>query len=1131
MTLNNAHLTPAPQRSRTPGTEGASRPRRRRMVAAGSLTAVALLAGSLGMGASAQAAGTPIPAAGNLAPAVTVGAGLTPKETTRLAPAVPVAKGNGLGSVTSAVVKGSDVELKTSTGGIILLSFLAEDVVRVQADPSGTLSDPANTPQGDAERTANIMVGLKDFSGATPGLRQGSTLAVTTRALRLEVDKGTTRMTLKKADGTVLWQEREPLSFGASSTTQSLEQQSGEQFIGGGMQNGRSVHTGDLINITANYDWDDDGNPNAVPYYMSSRGYGVLRDTFAPGSYDFGAAPSTTHQERRFDAVYFAGSYKQSLDDYTKLTGRPLLPPIYALEYGDADCYNRSNPGYKPSGFGDPDGSKQRTPDAAKTAAQFKANDMPAGWMLVNDGYGCEYQDLPEAVKKIDEVSDLKTGLWTERSLTNQKAEVADAGIRLRKLDVAWVGAGYRKALTGCEAAHDGIEQYSDARGTSLMVEGWAGSQRCGMQWTGDHSGNLDAVRWQVSALTGSGNSGQAFTTGDIDGIFGGSAESYVRDLQWKAFAPALYSMSGWAKTDKRPWLYGDEATKINRSYLQLRQRLMPYIYSLAVNSHQTGTPLMRSLPLEFPDDPGSYSENANTQFMLGDAYLVAPVYTAATTRNGIYLPEGHDWVDYWSGKTYSGGQVINGYDAPLEKLPVFVKAGAVVPQGITARNSAVTPEDAAITVHAYPQGSSSVNLTEDDKTSRAYRAGAQSTQRFSVTAPANGKGNVSVTVGARTGSYNGMADSRPYGVALHAVSEPSKVTAGNKELPRLANKAAFERAATGWFYDTSDAGGTVLAKVGNTRNAQSVTFRAQGSSAVGGQDKNARALVASASLPGTLVPGSNVTATVTVKNTAAQPASNVSVAPAEGSALKLNAPVAPVKKLASGATATFLLSVAVPKDVKAGEGAFAFTSTGDIKQVRQAVTVSAVSYVLYASLAAAFDSVSTSSLASIAAANFDGSGNSFSREQLEALGAKPGASVNADGFGYTWPQASAGDKDSLKPGGQRIALTGKGPRIGVLGSAAAGGGATVKLHVSYTDGTSQDVSVKLPNWLRQASGLGDAKVALSTKGRNTPAGYANGTYTYNVYTAAAAIDGSKTVSEVAVGGDAAAKVFDVKIG
>ncbi len=166
---------------------------------------------------------------------------------------------------------------------------------------------------------------------------------------------------------------------------------------------------------------------------------------------------------------------------------------------------------------------------------------MPGGWMLVNDDYGCGYsdnteseqvdgtwwgkRDIPALKQTGDELRkrNIQMGLWTQSSLDRQPAEVGDAGVRVRKLDVAWVGPGYRYALSACDTAHDGIEQYSNARGFAWMVEGWAGAQRCAVQWTGDHSGSLDAIKWQIPAITGSGNSGIAYSAGDVDGIFGGS--------------------------------------------------------------------------------------------------------------------------------------------------------------------------------------------------------------------------------------------------------------------------------------------------------------------------------------------------------------------------------------------------------------------------------------------------------------------------------------------------------------------------------------------------------------------------------------------------------------------------------
>jgi alpha-glucosidase len=327
-------------------------------------------------------------------------------------PEVPVdAAGVPLGAVTGFTQSGNVVELSTDKGAI-RVTFLDDGNFRLEADPSGKFTDPANTDQGDPARTANIVVGKDKFPGVTPTVTDGDWLVLKTAKISVGINKATTQLRVVRADGSLVLEESAPITFGANSATQHLAQQDGEQFIGGGMQNGRSVHTGALINIAKNFDWDDDGYPNAVPYYMSSKGYGVLRDTFARGSYNFAGQATTTHEEKRFDAYYFVGDYKQSLGAYTTLTGKPMMPPVYALEYGDADCYNRSNPGYSSSGYGDPDGAKQRTPDAIKTARKFVENDMPAGWMLVNDGYGCEYQQLPETVGNIEDETDLKVGLW-----------------------------------------------------------------------------------------------------------------------------------------------------------------------------------------------------------------------------------------------------------------------------------------------------------------------------------------------------------------------------------------------------------------------------------------------------------------------------------------------------------------------------------------------------------------------------------------------------------------------------------------------------------------------------------------------------------------------------------------------
>lgn len=1144
------------QHVKEPAKSSKKPPNRQRLGKRATAVAVAglLAVGTLPALALSQAAvadpGTPI-SASNIKPEITVDA-----------------DGTSLGAISSYSQDGNVVTLVPATGAM-RATFLDDGNFRLEATPTGEFEDPANTPASpaDVQRSANIVVGEDDFQAGTVTVTEsGGIITMATAKVKLEVNKSSGAFTLKRVDGSIVWQESKALSFGANTTTQHLTPLDGEQFLGGGMQNGRVVHTGSTINISNNFNWADGGHPNAVPYYMTSAGYGVMRNTFAPGSYTFTADETTTHKEKRFDAYYFVGDYKQNLDDYTKLTGRPNLPPVYGLEYGDADCYNRSNPSYSSSGYNSGSTPKDVTFDSVTTAKEFKANDMPAGWMIINDGYGCEYTPDPEGydknapydpdnpdkglggtVKAIKAEADLKTGLWTQRSLTNQPTEVGEDGIAMRKLDVAWVGEGYRLALTGCESAKSGIEDYSTGRANTLMVEGWAGSQRCGVQWTGDHSGNLDQARWGVPALAGATNSGQAFTTSDVDGIFGGSTESYVRDMQWKAFAPELYSMSGWAPTDKRPWLYGETATEINRKYLQMRQGLMPYIYSLAVDAHNTGVGMMRSMPLEFPSDELSYTKEAETQFMLGSDYLVAPVSTSSDVRNGIVLPSGSQWVDYWSGAIYQGGQVINGYEAPLETLPMFVRAGSVVPQGEIARNASLVPEDSAITVDVYPSGNSSFTMNEDDKVTREYKNGQSSSQEFNVTAPAKNGGDVAVTIGKRDGDYAGKAAARPYKLEVHSGSQPSAVTVGATELTKLADAKAFKSASTGWYYDGADAGGTVHVKAGEIASAATATVTLLGASAVGGTDSDAKAAEVAVNLEDRVFQGQRTTASASFTNTGSNAKTDVVITPVlpDGWTAS-NAQGATVASVAAGATvqATFDL---VP-GATAGAGIQtigAKASYKDSKTANQEVSGANQMYVAYGSLDGAFNNIAVTTADGSFVdklGNFDGGNASFSSEQLKlapvpAGGVTPGSAVRVDAdlpteINYTWPEVGADKKNAVALNGQTIALAGQGTDLAVLGSSNSGQGASPEFTITYTDGTVQKQSLYYPNWLPQGDTRG-TKVAIKAMGRNSQSTETNPEYTgsgYQIYSDTLRLLPSKELASVTLPVADNVKIFDWQV-
>jgi alpha-glucosidase (family GH31 glycosyl hydrolase) len=249
----------------------------------------------------------------------------------------------------------------------------------------------------------------------------------------------------------------------------------------------------------------------------------------------------------------------------------------------------------------------------------------------------------------------------------------------VQKLDVAWTGKGYQFSLDANKAAYDGILGNSDSRPFIWTVMGWAGTQRYAVAWTGDQSASWDYIRWHVPTLIGSGLSGQAYATGDVDAIFGGSPETYTRDLQWKAFTPVLMGMSGWsAVARKHPWWFDEPYRSINRRYLKLKLRLTPYMYTLAREAEQTGAPLVRGLMWDYPSDPAAFTEAHKYQFLLGRDMLVAPVYRSQAVSQGwrkaIHLPQG-TWFDYWDGRQATAGAAGRDIDLQVPRQAAGVRA------------------------------------------------------------------------------------------------------------------------------------------------------------------------------------------------------------------------------------------------------------------------------------------------------------------------------------------------------------------------------------------------------------------------------------------------------------------------
>jgi hypothetical protein len=423
--------------------------------------------------------------------------------------------------------------------------------------------------------------------------------------------------------------------------------------------------------------------------------------------------------------------------------------------------------------------------------------------------------------------------------MPNIAAEVGVAGTRICKTDVGWIGAGYEFAFEGVSQCVGGIEDNSDGRRFVWTVEGWAGTHRLAVMWTGDDSGSMDYVRWQIPTFIGSGFSAQAHVSGDVDGIFGGSPESYVRDLQFKALTTTIMVMSGWAPNpDKQPWTFGEPYTTYNRAALKLKASLTPYAYALSREAYDTGVPPVRALLLEFPADEFLYTPNASYQFMTGPFLMSAPVYVeGAVTRDGIYLPAGTQWVGWLDGALFDGNATLNNFSAPLDTLPLFVKAGAIIPRWPDLAYFNEAPWD-PLTLEVWPAGNTSFELYEDDGVTRLALppTSAFAKTLVSVAAPIDylshaTSANVTITIAATRGSYQGMLPSRGFMINVRSRFPPLDVVrSGGRQhappnvLPKMGSAAELDAASTGWFYDASVQQGLLMVKLADVVAAEGAT-------------------------------------------------------------------------------------------------------------------------------------------------------------------------------------------------------------------------------------------------------------------------------------------------------------------
>lgn len=331
----------------------------------------------------------------------------------------------------------------------------------------------------------------------------------------------------------------------------------------------------------------------------------------------------------------------------------------------------------------------------------------------------------------------------------------------------------------------------------------FAGGQRYAAEWSGDNWGTWDHLRLSMPMLNTMSLSGFQFSGADIGGIWPvPSPELYSRWLQSGTLTPFCWTHSG-GPGNLEPWAFGNRLEEVNRDSIKLRYHLLPYIYTAFWEAAETGVPIMRPLMLEYPDDLTAIDQN--DEYFFGNDLLVAPVTKDDDISRHVYLPRGV-WYDFWTDHRYTGPVQIEAA-APTERIPLFVRGGAIIPSQQDVQYTDQAPID-PLTFDVYPDGTSSRPYYEDDGISFAYQHGASLLQHLTAMQDAHG---VAVQISAREGSFT--PPPRSLVVKIHGQKvQPRNVTTSGGELTRQASVKALQGATTGWAYD--DEAGVVWVRI-----------------------------------------------------------------------------------------------------------------------------------------------------------------------------------------------------------------------------------------------------------------------------------------------------------------------------
>jgi alpha-D-xyloside xylohydrolase len=483
--------------------------------------------------------------------------------------------------------------------------------------------------------------------------------------------------------------------------------------------------------------WTDDANGiqnqgmyKPIPFFMSNRGYGMFMHTSTPITCDFGNSFSGVNSlmigDDELDLFVFLGSPKEILNEYTSLTGKSPLPPLWSFGLWMSRCtYNnekqvRDIAGklrdnkipcdvlHLDTGWFETDWqcdyefSTSRFQDPQKMLSDLKSDGFHIScWQLPY--FVPKNKLFPELVEKNLVVRDAKGNLPYEDAVLDFSNPETVKWYQAKLANLLSMGVSAIKVDFGEAAPENGL--YADGRtgfyehnlyplrynkavaditrettGENIIWarSAWAGSQRYPIHWGGDAESTDDGMAAELRGGLSFGLSGFTFWSHDVGGFTANSVVNMDKNLfaRWLAFGMLTSHSRCHGIAPKEPWNYGDDFMNEFRIEDELKYKLMPYVYAQAKDSSDHGLPMVRALFVEFPEDPGSW--NVDDEYLFGSSILVAPLMEENATGRNVYLPPG-SWIDYQTGKSYDGGW----HQIEAGQIPVvmLVRDGTVIPQ------------------------------------------------------------------------------------------------------------------------------------------------------------------------------------------------------------------------------------------------------------------------------------------------------------------------------------------------------------------------------------------------------------------------------------------------------------------